>query len=257
MKAETAKHQKTTIVVAEHTPFEGDMKTNLVSSIEMAEIVSSLFSPAFADYYGCNIRINNGNTTGVNPIVVNSLPLGAIYVDVYFKDRGRNSSKAIKNLELRGQVKTDNTDGEDDKNSTHMAARFFAVNSVNNGANNGRVYDVTADTYEALEEFMFVRNVRWNDHTQEISANMGVIGSKEEAVVCISGLSLDKILTKIYGNKTEEGEFEYVATPSTMIPGRNNEFIMQVCQLNLAVVRKLHRDLGVNNPANPQFHVYR
>ena len=250
MKAETAKHEKTAIVVAEHTAFEGDMKTNLVSSIEMAEIVSSLFSPAFADYYGCNIRINDGS----NPVALATVPNGAIYVDIYFKDRGRNTGKSIKNLELRGQVKKDN---EEKKDGNNLAARFMAVNATNNGANNGRVYDVTKDTYEALDEFMFARNVRWIDHTQEISANMGVIGSKEEAVVCITGLSLDKILTKIYGNKTEEGEFEYVATPSTMIPGRNKEFIMQVCQLNLAVVRKLHRELGINNPANPQFHVYR
>lgn len=257
LKTETTKKEKMTIDVVDHIHFEGDMKTNLLSSIDMAEIVSSLFSNAFADYYGCNVRMNTGNTATVNPVIANTLPIGAIYVDIYFKDRGNVNTNAIKNLKLRGQVDVAKSDNDDKSNN--MAARFFAVNATNNGASNGRVYDVTKETYEALEEFMYSginHNIRWVDYTQEISSNMGIIGTKEEAVVCITGLSLDKILTKIYGSKTDEGEFQYVATPSTMIPFRNNEFIMQVCQLNLAVVRKLHRDLGINNVGNAQFHVY-
>lgn len=244
MKAETTKKEKTTIEVAEHTAFEGDMKTNLVSSIEMAEVVSSLFGAAFADYYGCKICINNSS----NPAVVEAIPLGSIYVELYFKDRG-NNNRGIKNLRLRGQVDT--------QSSNNMAARVRAVSQNINPMTSSHVYEVTNETYEALEEFMNVSNIRWSAYTQEISANMGIIGTKEEAVVCITGLSLDKILTKIYGSETEEGRFEYTAIPATMIPARSNEFIMQVSQLNLEVVRKLQRELGFNVPSSSQFHVYR
>ena len=259
MKSEIVKSEKTTIGVAEHVAFEGDMKTNLVSTIEMGEIVSSLFKPAFTDFYGCNIRVNTGNNnyTGTLPGAISTVPTGAIYVDLYFKDLGRSATGAVKTLSPFGQPVKKTTENGEEKKGNNLAERFQRVNASNNAAAPGHVYEVSEETYEALEEFMFVRNPRWREHTQEISVNMGMIGSKEEVVVCISGLSLDKILTAIYGSKTKEGEFEYSAVPSTIIPGHNNEFIMQVTQLNLAVVRKLHRELGINNPANPQFHVYR
>lgn len=245
MEAKTTKKEKTTIEVVEHTPFEGDLKTNLVSSVDMAEAVSSLFGAAFADYYGCKICINNG----ANKTVFETNPAGSIYVELYFKDRGNKGSK-IKNLKLRGQIDPTKSSGN------NMADRVRAMSQTLNPQVASHVYTVTSETYEALEEFMNVRNINWNAFTQEISTNMGIIGTKEEAVVCITGLSLDKILTKIYGSDTEEGKFEYTATPATMIPTRSNEFIMQVIQLNKEVVRKLQRDLGLNVPANNQFHVY-
>lgn len=255
LKTETTKKEKTVIEVEEHVHFDGDMKTNLISTVDMADIVSSLFSSAFADYYGCDIRFNNGENASAynNPMI----PKYQIYVNLYFKDRGI-SNKPIKNLKRRGMAEPkQGVDAEGNK-TNNLARRYAAVNETHSANNTGRVYDVTSETYEALEEFMFnsgSRNIRWSDFTQEMSANMGIIGSKEEAIVCITGLSLDKILTKIYGGKTDEGEFEYAATPSTMIPYQSKQFIIQVIQLNLATVRKLQRSLGMNSPFNngPQY----
>lgn len=244
MKVETNKKPKTTIEVAENTDFEGNMKTNIVSSIEMADIVSSLFGTAFADYHGCKVCINNGS----NKQVYDTVPFNAIYVELYFKDRG-NPGDRIKNLKIRGQV--DAKDGENE-----MLARFRAVSHNMNPQVSSHVYDVTPETYEALEEFMDIRNINWKAYTQEISVNMGTIGTKEEAVVCITGLSLNRILTKIYGDKTEEAQFEYSAIPATVIPARSNEFIMHVTQLNLEVVRKLYHELGFNVPSSSQYHVF-
>lgn len=241
IKVENTETKKATINVAEHPTFEGDMKTNIISSIDMAEIVSSLFAPAFSDYYGCKILINDGHG---NPAVVNSMPYGTLYVDLYFKDRGTAVDGAWKNIRPRGS----------NDNRTDLGARFFRVN----GAGNGRAYEVTKETYEALENFMLLGNrTRWADHTQEISTQMSVYGGKEEVVVCISGINLNKVITEIYGDKTEEGLYEYVAAPSTVIPGKNQEFIMQVCQLNKKAVRDLQRDLGIYTPNTPQFHQYR
>ena len=249
MKTETKKEQKTTINVVEHSVFEGDMKTNIISSIEMADIVSSMFGPAFSDYYGCNIRVNDGHAT---PVVAISMPFGALYVDLYFKDRGAATGGAMKNIELRGAPKT-NGDGS----KPSLSDRFFQVNSTNNCTNTGRVYNVTKETYEALEEFMINgRNTRWAEHTQEIASSMSIIGSKEEVVVCISGLDLNKIITKIYGDVTDNGRYEYVATPSTLIPNKGREFIMQVCQLNKDIVSKIQHEMGIFTPNNPQFHQY-
>lgn len=246
MNVETNKKQKTTINVVDNTPFEGDLKTNLVSSTEMAEIVSSLFGAAFADYHGCKIGINDGK----NKPLFDTIAPNTIYVELYFKDRGEAGSR-IKNLKLRGQVDT-----KDGKNS--MAERFRQVAGNMNPQVASHVYEVTSETYEALEEFIDAnaRNVNWRLYTQEMSVNMGTIGTKEEAVVCITGLSLNRILTKIYGSETEEGRFEYSAMPATMIPARTGEFIMQVTQLNLETVRKLNRELGFNMPSSSQYYVY-
>jgi hypothetical protein len=217
------------------------MKTNIISSIDMAEIVSSLFAPAFSDYYGCKIRIHDGS----NPAVMNSMPFGTLYVELFFKDRGTAIDGAWKNIRVRG---SDNT-------RTDLGARFFRVNGANT---NGRAYDVTKETYEALEAFTVMGNrTRWAELTQEISTNMSVYGAKEEVVVCITGIDLNKVISEIYGNKTEEGLYEYVATPATLIPGKNQEFILQVCQLNKKAVRDLQRDLGIYSPNAPQFHQYR
>lgn len=241
IKTEGTKAEKATIEVVEHPKFEGDMKTNIISSIDMAEIISSFFAPAFSDYYGCNVRINDGRA---NPAIANSMPIGAIYVDLYFKDQGNAAEGAWKNIVPRGQ----STDGR-----TDLGARFLRVNGA---ANNGRAYEVTKETYEALDEFTFVNGrTRWNEHTQEIVTPMSVYG-KEEVVVCISGLSLNKIITKIYGDITDEGRFEYIANPSTIIPTKTSEFIMQVSQLDLAAVRNLQKALGVYNANAPQFHQY-
>lgn len=241
VRTENTEQKKATIDIVEHADFEGDMKTNIVSSIDMAKIVSSLFAPAFSDYYGCNVRINDGRA---NPAIANSMPMGAIYVDLYFKDQGEAASGSWKNIVPKGK----NNDGRKD-----LGARYLSV--VGN-ANNGRAYDITKETYEALEEFTFTTGrVRWGDHTQEITTPMSVYG-KDEVVVCISGLSLNKIITKIYGDKTEDGRFEYIAHPSTMIPTQAQEFIMQVSQLDLRAVRHLQEALGIYASNAPQFHQY-
>lgn len=236
IKVENKETKKATISVAEHPVFEGDMKTNIISTIDMADVVSSLFAPAFSDYYGCKIRINNGE----NPFV----PSGVLYVDLYFKDRGTAADGAWKNIVPRGSVKTGNRIADGLQRIT--------------GQGTGRVYEVTKETYEALEAFSFAGNrTNWMNLTQEISTNMSVYGMKEEVVVCISGIDLNRVISEIYGNKTEEGLYDYVATPATPIPGKVQEFILQVCQLNKKAVRDLQRDLGVYNPNSPQFHQYR
>lgn len=240
MNVTATEQKKATIEVIQHATFDGDMKTNITSSIEMADVVSSLFAPAFADYYGCKIRINDGLAL---PEVANSLPSGALYVDLYFKDRGdvAEGSNAYKNIIARGSKAA----------GTDLGSRFMAVN----GAGNGRVYEVTKETYEMLEEFMPRTKTRWAAHTQEMASQMTVYG-KEEVVVCISGLDLNKVITKIYGAKTKEGRYEYIATPSTIIPTKSQEFIMQVVQLDLSAVRDLQNKLGIYGANTPQFHPY-
>jgi len=83
----------------------------------------------------------------------------------------------------------------------------------------------------------------------------GQVGQIVIGLPALGDLSLNALITKMYGKKTEEGQFEYMATASTALPYRSTEFIMQVAQLNADTVRKLQRTLGVYTP-NTSIHTY-
>lgn len=233
---------KTKINVNDPAPFGGNMKCNLISSMEMAEIVSSLFGSVFRDYAGCKIRINDGRGL---PAVVNTIAPGALYVDLYFKEnRDGNEGKKIATLSIPGK--------KDNKENSSLGERYTRVM----GTIPGRIYHVSKETYECLEEFMFNGpRTQWNNHTQEITTQMNPY-SKDEVLVTISGLDLNKVIAKIYGTKTKEGRFEYMATPSTVIPNKTEEFIMTVTQLDLETVTDLQKTLGIYTSNAPTFHQY-
>ena len=88
------KKEKTTIKIKERPVFKGGMKTDITTSIEIADFCNAMFAAAMHDFMGCKISIN----TGTDVVVANSgLPAGALYVDLYFRDNGK-STGAIKNL---------------------------------------------------------------------------------------------------------------------------------------------------------------
>lgn len=253
MKTETTNtnkeaNKKASFDIVSHDPFPTNMKSNFVSSIEMADIVSSIFGSGFSDFHGCNVRINDGSDARLNTVV----PIGGIYVDLFFKDHGA-ATTGIKNLERIGAPATSDS-GEVKPGSVSYGA-YKRYQNVTSAA--GKTYNVTKDTFESLEKFAFGnghnRNINW--WTEEFSAPMTAIGTKEEAIVCIHGLSLKNILTELYGVKDEEGSYEYEITPSTFIPYRGKEFVMQVSQLELNTVRKLRNILGAA-PSNYTCHVW-
>lgn len=256
IKTSIQDESKTFIKVDNHEPFKGDLKTDIISSIEMASIVSSLFGGIFSDFCGCKICVNDGRG---NPAAMQHVAPNALYVDIYFKDRGPAPEGKMKNIvsiaSLNDQIqrsKNANTDEERINRDVNLANRLGVVCSAGRISN---IYKVDNKTYEALEKFMVTGpRTRWADHTQEIE-NLGSPYGKKEVVVRISGLDLNSIITEIYGNKTDGTNYEYVAFPSTAIPNQD-EFIMMVTQLDLQAVRDLQRDLGISyaNPAN--FHQY-
>ena len=238
----TVQQDKAEINVKEHLPFPGDMKMDITSSIDLAELVSSLFAGVFSDYHGCNVRVNDGS----DPIVSSMLTPGKIYVDLYFEDHGKAESGKLKNIELPDMSKKD-----EEGRPLDFGYRFSKVN----GASTGRVYNVTRETYESLSKFVDVTNPRWNDRTRETTIASGPYG-KEKVVVSICGLSLDRIITEIYGSETEEGIFEYRTSVSTVIPMHPREFIVIIQRLDLSAVRKLQSDLGIYTPNMVGYHQY-
>lgn len=233
-KQETKK--KATFDVVDHPPFPGDMKTCITTTIDLTQTVSKLFAPAFPDYVGCNILMNDGS----RPVIAQTMPYGTVYVNLFFKDNGEAPEGMKKNIILSGS--------SDDNRS--IGDRIVAMS----GRTAARAYEVTAATYEMLEEFMpNGSRTRWMNHTNEITSQMSPYG-KEEIFVEIAGLELNRIITKIYGAKTDEGRYEYQTTASTIMPNKNREFIVQIAQLDLKAVRDLQNALGIYGANAPMFH---
>lgn len=235
------KKEKTTIKIKERPVFKGGMKTDITTSIEIADFCNAMFAAAMHDFMGCKISIN----TGTDVVVANSgLPAGALYVDLYFRDNGK-STGAIKNLI--------NIYEKPEVKNEKLGDRLMRVAGNMNSAS---VYKVTPETYEMIEDFMpNGSRTNWALHTTETTRNVDpILRSREEIIVKITGLDLNKIISYIYGSKTDEGVFDYIATPSTMIPATNGEFILQVAQLNMATVRELQEALGGRKGSD--FHIY-
>lgn len=237
------KEKKVSIKVLKHAEFKGDIKTDFTTTGKLAEEVSSLFASVFADYYGCKIGIVDGTQS---PAI--DLPYGSFYVDLYFKDMG-DMNKGIKNLTPVGGKKS----GEKES----LAERFARVNGA---AMSGKAYTVSKETYEALEPFTYTgRAQRWSARTLEFETPTSIYG-KSEVVVCIAGLSLNKIITAIYGGETEEGRYDYATCLQSIIPGTQNtvnkQYLVSVVKLDLAMVRDLQKTMGTNTINPTDFYVY-
>lgn len=316
------KKDKHTIQVNEIVPFEGNMKSRFMTSMDLSDVISSLFAGVMDDFCGCKVKINDGNTSyyqqGSNNGVVNAIvPImedfkrankgpGNLYVDLYFKFNGYDlasfdfeSPKTAEALELEinreeiyykhksiipvsvdteraavlakakkrlAALKKSEEEAKDTsekkeekkttstpvKTGTNISERY--LNLMNNKSQ-GTTFKVLPHTYEMLEEFMPLgADTRWGVHTFETTSGMSMYNSREEIVVYVTGLDVDKILAKIHGTRDENGIYEYRCLPSTTIANRIDEFVVTVQQLDTNIVRTLTESIGVYRSTPSIFH---
>lgn len=253
------------IEVVEHQPFPEDFKTASMSTAQLADIISSFFKPVFSDYAGCRVCVylgKTGNGIAANPAAGKlNLPAGAVYVDLFFRDNAPGDG--IKSLSVVGGHKDTfkkNTKKVSKDNPTeNLTARIISQNRVANIASNGITYEVSDETYQMLEPFRFnqsnINPIRWADQKTEIFAPMHPNSSKHEAVVCISCLDVNAIVSAIYG--TDEGDkknkYAYTVSPTTPIP-LNNEYLVHIVQMDTDVISRTSAELGMNMVNNIGFH---
>ena len=218
------------IEVEETLPFDANIKCCFINTIELASVVDNLFCPAMQDYVGCKISLADGS---LPDILKPDIPMGKPYVSLFFKDRSNAGENCpIKNVTPRSQSKG--------------KTKFDSLLRMS-GQNAGRIYDVTQETYEALDEFRFFpnRKTNWNYLTSEIVSNYGFSGTyNQEIVACITGLDLEKIINKIYGTRTEEGIFQYQAVPVQIVANVNCEYVIQITQLDMRKLDDMRKSLG-------------
>lgn len=228
-KTETATEKKEPIriQVQEHASFIPNTESSFINTIEIEQIIDGVFSEAFRDYVGCKISLNAGNLANPN------IPMNELYVSIYLAER-KNGNEPIVNVIPR------NSKG-------HSKIESLMKMS---GSNAGRMYDVTEDTYEALDEFRFfpgskVNSKYWEAMTSEMVHTIGYTTSyNQEIVACITGLSLDAILNKAYGNRTSEGIFQYQAKAVQIVANSTDAYLVQITKLDVNKLEDLRRQLG-------------
>lgn len=251
---ETKREEPCRLNIISPQEFKGDIKTNITTTIKLADMISKTFMDVCHDYCGCKIRINDSRSR-----LGNDIPVGALYVEMYFKDFGDpKEDGVIKNIVPRFNNAASKYNASDNKNN--IVARYINIT----GASDGRIYDVTRKTFELLEEFMFDYNprlplnarqrIRWDKFVWEEITPMDLYGNKQETVVCISGIDLNKIVSKFYGATINNEKYDYMVTPSTIIPSQAGEFVVQISQLDVGVVRELQNTLGLYNSNNTIYH---
>lgn len=136
-------------------------------------------------------------------------------------------------------------------NSTSNSISHRYMNLMSN-RNSGTVYKVLPHAYEMLEEFMPLHDKTvWTNHTIETTTNMSMFTNREEIIVCITGLDLDAVVSKIYGAGDDNGKYEYACLPSTVIANRIDEFIIVLQQLDVNIVNELINEIGAyRNPSS-------
>lgn len=214
------------------------IKTEFFTSADLCNKISAVFGEVFCDYVGSKIKINDGRINAVNKYI----PVGAPYVELYFKDiEGGDGIKAIRTRTSQ------NADGK----SMDLGKR---LNNVI-GPRSSFCYTVMKEVYEVLEDFIRPAvpgtKINWGDIFSEVQEGMNQYNfERRELLVCATAISLKALIEEIYGTKSEDGaKLEYEINAVNRIMTYNNTgtdagYIFAINQLNNNLIAKLNQKLG-------------
>lgn len=205
----------------EPIPFDGLLKSKIISTIDLSKLVNSVFKNALADYEGCII-----------------LPMqnGQFDCTLYFKDHGGpvRGGDQIKNLiSVSGQ--------------NRVGSAVDKITAFNNRTSN-KLYSLSEETKQILSEFI---NIKKN---QKINWNQLVFEQAEQAYnativyVKVCGIDIVRILKKIYGGKVDGDRRDYNIT--LMRPTGLNNYLISIQQLDTKEVEKLAQSVGIIQTGN-------
>lgn len=216
------KREKVTLNV-EPAAFPGTMKTALTTTNALVKAIYAMFQGVNNDFEGCTLEPNRAN--------------GQLELTLYFTDKPMVGGNKIKNV--TNVVNNDPT--------ASPMERIRAVNV----RNSNRLFDLTDDTKDILEDFIFgPRNqkINWKQHLIE-KTDRGQVGYR--VYVAVVGIDISKVLKKLYGAVNEEGErVDYqlnIITPiNSNFAQSVQNYLISIIQLNNKSVEKLCSEIGVN-----------
>ena len=259
---ENNKEETCHIEVKEYYEFKPIIEHMIINTIELSEIINGFFGGIMRDYYGCRIKIANGNNVFMmNNEEKSNIPLNSLYVELYFRDNSKDRSGAY-------PIETINYKSIPNKNGVNKSIVDLAIINANSGPMAARMYVVDPKTYEALDEFRFYsdRKVKWENLTKEITNNVGYTFSvNQENILVISGISLNKVIAKLYGEKNDESNkkcYEYRAqlvgflnNNDGRVLNTENEYVLEIQKMNSVELARLRKSLG--SPIAPiDFHQF-
>lgn len=216
-------------------PFDGELKSKMTTTVELAKTINSLFRSVLADYEGSIILPNM---------------YGQLELVLYFKDKGGISAE--------GQIKSLQNANNPLRNGTAFD-RISAMNTRNKAKN----YDLTPETKEILSEFIFVRQNQKIDWNRHISEQTQQNYNSYTVFVKVIGLDLIRVIRKLYGSKDPETKSRIDYTVSLIRPVGvsmqgfgNQNFLINISQLNNNEIEKLANEIGLI-PAQGQFAIIR
>ena len=241
-------------------PFHWNVKTEITTSMKLADKISSFFAGIFKDYSGCQIRINDGHGY---PSAMQYIPSGAVYVNLYFSTKYEiNNTGELFAIATKEMKTVDpRVNWENNRNvpkKEQLCAPTSSYLNLTSIYSNSNAFEISKDMKDILAKYTFEGedNVRWTDHLFEEITSIGVYDSGTETVLNVSGIDINKIIADIYGINNGEKRYDYSVNPSTIIPNRAGEFIVQISQLDTRVVRELQNALGVFNNNGANYHRY-
>jgi len=208
--------EKLKITVDPQIGFDGTFKTKRTTTIELAKKFNSIFRPVFNDFEGSIILPNQQNQ---------------LVLTLYFTDKGaatNGSYKAITPLMKAGR-----------NSSIGDKLRSF------NAMNKMHSYDLTDETKEMLSDFIYVRNnqkIKWDNYIieQPDTTRYG----QYNIIVGVINLDITRVLKRLYKNESE-GRIDYEVKFLRPVMGRNDNFLIDIIQLDTKKVEELANQAGM------------
>lgn len=264
--------------------FPTTVESQLLTTIQLGNLINAFFRPLFRDYVGCNVYLGgpvyqNPNAMGPKGLVnsdnmttMSGAPNSRYEVELYFQ-RGANTSAAegaISNIEDLGTVSS----VDKETLSNKLAARISAVNAK---AVPGKNITLSKDTRDMLDEFFlgyYRKNVvvkEKNADGKEVKVTKSVPLYDERLIYEVTdggspmnpmgytvylklvGLDAIALLRKIYGSTNELGHnVDYELKAVRPIPVNNGmaqpnatNCLLQLSRLDCAEVDNICRSVGM------------
>lgn len=229
----TKEVDKLTIRIKKHAEYPTLMKGGVISSYELMEQISELFS-IYDDFYSCYVT---PRTVGYG-----------FDVSLYFTEPQVSYHKKDEDI-LRAFINK----GAEEKNRDGKVSIINTLNSLER-RNTSRMYNLTDDGYEGLIDFFTLpkgkdRKEHLNPFIKEVNQNANI---NNGVFAVVTGLDINKILAAIYGN-TENGEYvQYQLTPirplgqiNPMSPNAAMDWILSIQRIGMKELNKVTRKVGL------------
>lgn len=227
------------IELEEHAPFNGIAETSYITSNEILKLVSEVFRGVFADFEGCLLETTNNNE-------------GEATVALLF-NHGNYDEK-----DEDVHIACEKAGGKTCGNTLLDRSRFR-----DRQLTEGDRYYLTEDGKDAITPLLTVKrynngNPNWkyivSEFFERTPNNMYNQGRMPQYTK-VSGISLDRLCTLIFGAKMEDDFYEYKATivgaltpPANyyMMPVTSN-YMLTVTRVSSKQVAKAYEKAGFGN----------